>query len=95
MGMKHPSPVLGEVTNCSISTSHPVERSYYQQIYLRHRKTSAEFREEVTSIAKRTAYLHYPWAQKLQATLEKASNHHLYSRYKSLLKENCTLNGKD
>ena len=58
MGQKQTS-LLGDVTN-SISVKQ-VEKDYYHQIYLQHRKTPAKFREEVASIIKRASQLHYEW----------------------------------
>ena len=56
MGQKQTS-LLSDVTN-SISVNQ-VEKDYYHQIYLQHRKTPGKFREEVTSIIKRSSQLQY------------------------------------
>ena len=83
MGQKHPS-LLTDVTN-SLSVN-PVQKTYYNQIFEKNKKTCTQFRQEVTSIIKRTAELHYPWAQELPNILKKSKEDELYTLYKSTLR---------
>ena len=83
MGQKPPS-LLSDVTN-SLSVN-PVQKTYYNQIFEKNKKSSSKFRQEVTSIIKRSAELPYPWAQELLSVLKKSKEDELYTLYKSTLR---------
>jgi hypothetical protein len=52
-----------------------------------------EFKQALTSIIKRSSYLHYSWTQQLLDLLRNTSKDHLYHQYKTVLKENCLPTG--
>lgn len=86
--------------NCHLDTmlvahQKDIESNYYHTVYASHKKTPAQFQHEVNSIIKRASYLHYAWAQQLLDNLKKTPKERLYQHYKTLLKENSHLNGRD
>jgi hypothetical protein len=56
--------------------------------------SSSRFKEELDSVCKRSAYLHYEWVKELLVELKYSNTKKLYTDYQTVLKENCMREGK-
>jgi hypothetical protein len=71
-----------------------IQEKYHTNLFLKNRKSSHQFHQELKSVCKRSSYLHYDWAELLLTELKTGDPNQLYSEYQTTLKENCLRDGK-